>query len=62
MIWNAACLITWISTQTVFALSSGEAEYYAALRGPVKGCFQVIVHTDASACKGVSSKANASES
>ena len=61
MIWNGACLKTWSSTQTVIALSSGEAEYCAALRGSSEELglqamakdmglrLQVIVHTDASA-------------
>ena len=65
IVWNGACLKTWSTTQTVIALSSGEAEYYAA----VKGCAEALamqsysrdlaievsvrVHTDSSACKGI---------
>ena len=33
MVLNANCLKTWSTTQAVRALSSGEAEYYAALNG-----------------------------
>ena len=33
MVLNGACLKTWSTTQAVRALSSGEAEYYAALKG-----------------------------
>ena len=33
MVLSGACLKTWSSTQAVMALSSGEAEFYAALKG-----------------------------
>ena len=33
MLLNGACLKSWSTTQAVRALSSGEAEYYAALKG-----------------------------
>ena len=33
MLLNGACLKTWSTTQSVRAVSSGEAEYYAALKG-----------------------------
>ena len=33
MVLNGACLKTWSTTQAVRALSSAEAEYYAALKG-----------------------------
>ena len=33
MLLNGACLKTWSTTQSVIAVSSGEAEYYAALKG-----------------------------
>ena len=33
MLLNGACLKTWSTTQSVIAVSSGDAEYYAALKG-----------------------------
>ena len=63
--WNGNCLKTWSTTQTVVALSSGEAEYYAAVKGCAEGLgiqayFQdlglevsVKIHTDSEACKGI---------
>ena len=33
MVLNGACLETWSTTQAVRTISSGEAEYYAALKG-----------------------------
>ena len=33
IMWNGACLKVWSTTQTVIAMSSGEAEYYAAVKG-----------------------------
>ena len=33
MMFNGNCLKTWSTTQAVRVLSSGEAEYYAALKG-----------------------------
>ena len=33
MVLNSTCVRTWSTTQAVRALSSGEAEYYAALKG-----------------------------
>ena len=65
MVWNGGCLKTWSTTQTVVALSSGEAEYYAALKGASEGLgmqsmardlgveLKIVVHTDANACKGI---------
>ena len=63
--WRGTCLKTWSTTQTVVALSSGEAEYYAA----VKGCAEALaiqtfccdlgieidvrIWTDSEACKGI---------
>ena len=63
------CLKAWSTTQGVVALSSGEAEYYAAVKGASEGLgFQaacadlgmweerpvaVKVLTDSSACKGI---------
>ena len=35
--WNGACLKVWSTTQTVIAVSSGEAEYYAAVKGGAEG-------------------------
>jgi hypothetical protein len=31
--WGGHCLKSWSSTQDVIALSSGEAEYYAIVKG-----------------------------
>ncbi len=65
MMWNGICLKEWNTTQTTIAMSSGEAEYYAAVRGGAEGlafqsmcldvgCSVVVrVHTDSTACKGV---------
>jgi hypothetical protein len=65
MMWNGICLKAWSTTQTTIAMSSGEAEYYAAVRGGAEGlafqsmcldvgCSVVVrVHTDSTACKGV---------
>ena len=60
------CLKAWSTTQGVVALSSGEAEYYAAVKGASEGLgFQaacedlgmgrmtVKILTDSSACKGI---------
>ena len=33
MLLSGACLKTWSTTQSIHAVSSGEAEYYAALKG-----------------------------
>ena len=65
LIWNGICLKAWSTTQTVVATSSGEAEYYAAVKGAAEGlAFQsmcldlgvelkVRLHTDSTACRGV---------
>ena len=65
LLFNGACLRCWSSTQTGLALSSGEAEYYAAVKGGAEGLYfqslcgdlgievSVRVHTDSSACKGI---------
>ena len=62
---NGACLKTWSTTQTVVARSSGEAEYYAAVKGAAEGVSlqsmladlglkaTIEVHTDSSACRGI---------
>ena len=63
------CVKAWSTTQNVVALSTGEAEYYAALRGAseglgflagcddqgiwVDGKVSLKVSTDSSACKGI---------
>ena len=62
------CLKAWSTTQRVVALSSGEAEYYAAIKGAseglgflagcadlgiwTNGAVSLRVLTDSSACKG----------
>ena len=63
--WNGVCLKTWSTTQTVVALSSGEAEYYAAVKGCAEGLaiqsfcrdlgiqVKVQIWTDSEACKGI---------
>ena len=65
VLWKGVCLKTWSTTQTVVALSSGEAEYYAAVKGSAEGLaiqaycrdlgleLNVKLLTDSSACKGV---------
>ena len=65
LMWNGTCLKTWSTTQTVVALSSGEAEYYAAVKGCAEGLavqsycrdlgleVRVRIGTDSSACKGI---------
>ena len=62
------CIKTWSATQQVIALSSGEAEYYGMVKGAanamgVSGMFQdmgvqhtIILYTDSSAAKGISSR------
>ena len=63
------CVKAWSTTQKVVALSSGEAEYYAAVKGVseglgflagcadlgiwVDGKVSLRVSTDSSACKGI---------
>ena len=59
------CVRVWSSTQTVVARSSGEAEYYAAVKGASEGIglqstckdlgmeLAVFVWTDSSACRGI---------
>ena len=59
------CLKSWSSTQDVVSLSSGEAEYYALVRGSARGLgmrsmledmgikVKLEVKTDASAAKGI---------
>ena len=59
---------TWSTTQQVIALSSGEAEYYGMVKGAgnalgMAGVFQdmgiqydVVLYTDSSAAKGISSR------
>jgi hypothetical protein len=59
------CLKVWSSTQTVVARSSGEAEYYAAVKGASEamgfqsGCrdlgieLKIQMLTDSSACQGI---------
>ena len=65
IVWNGACLKTWSTTQTVVAMSSGEAEYYAAVRGGAEGLamqsmcrdlgveLRIRIHTDSTACHGI---------
>ena len=65
IMWNGACLNFWSTTQTVIAMSSGEAEYYAAVKGGAEGLamqsmakdlgidLKIRVHTDSSACRGI---------
>ncbi len=62
---SGACLKTWSSTQAVMALSSGEAEFYAALKGCNVGLgmksvvaglgieLRIKLFTDSAAAKGI---------
>ena len=64
MLLNRACLKTWSTTQAVRAISSGEAEYYAALKGAsmtlgfrgmaadVGGNVKIVFRSDSSAALG----------
>ena len=61
---DGACLKVWSTTQTVIAMSSGEAEYYA-VKGEAEGLAmqsmakdlgidsKIRVHTDGSACRTI---------
>ena len=63
--YRGMCLKVWSSTQTVVARSSGEAEYYAAVKGASEaigfqsGCMDlgIVVNvdllSDSSACRGI---------
>ena len=63
--WGGTCLKTWSTTQTVVAMSSGEAEYYAVVKGCAEGLaiqaisqdlgieIDVKIWTDSEACKGI---------
>ena len=65
VMFRGVCLKVWCSTQHHLALSSGEAEYYAAVKGGSEGLYlenlcrdlglaaHVVLHTDSSACKGI---------
>jgi hypothetical protein len=65
MVLSGACLKTWSSTQAVMALSSGEAEFYAALKGCSVGLgmksiaadlgieLRIRMFTDSAAAKGI---------
>ena len=68
LMFGAHCLKTWSSTQSVIALSSGEAEFYGIVKGAavVLGAVSLAqdlglalkarVHTDSSAAKGIVSR------
>ena len=59
---------SWASTQTVIALSSGEAEYYGVVKGACESIgissivkdmgmnIQIVLHTDSAAAKGIASR------
>ena len=67
--WGGTCLKTWSTTQTVVAMSSGEAEYYAAFKDCAEGLaiksmckdlgieLDVRLWTDSTACKGICNRA-----
>ena len=69
LVWSGCCLKTWSTTQNVVALSSGEAEYYAALKGAREAMgmqavcediginVKIVLHTDSSACLGICGRA-----
>ena len=42
--WSGVCLKAWSTTQGVVALSSGEADYYAAVKGASRLGLPVSVH------------------
>ena len=66
--WGSHAIKTWSTNQQVIALSSGEAEYYGLVKGATiaKGLqsmladfgvnTHVVLHTDASAAKGMASR------
>ena len=63
--FGSHCLKSWASTQTVVALSSGEAEFYGIVKGGSQGLgargilgdlgvtVGIVIHTDASAARGI---------
>lgn len=65
IVFRGVCLKFWSTTQQHHALSSGEAEYYAAVKGGSEGlyvknlcsdlgiCVEVIIHSDSAACRGM---------
>ena len=65
MVYRGVAVRVWSSTQTVVARNSGEAEYYAAVKGASEAIgFQSVCHdlgvslkirvlTDSSACRGI---------
>ena len=65
LVFRGTCVKFWSTTQKHIALSSGEAEYYAAVRGGAEGLYLqgllkdlgieagIMVHSDSSACKGI---------
>ena len=65
LVYRGMCLKVWSSTQTVVARSSGEAEYYAAVKGATEvigfksGCMdlgislKISLLSDSSACRGI---------
>ena len=66
--WGRSTLKTWATTQSVVALSSGEAEYYAMLKGACLGLgigslledlgikVSVRLETDSAAAKGIAGR------
>ena len=66
--WGSSTLKTWATTQAIIALSSGEAEYYAMLKGACLGLgiyslledfgmsVKVRLETDSAAAKGISGR------
>ena len=68
VLFRGACLKFWSTTQQHIALSSGEAEYYAAVRSGSEGLYlqnlcsdlgipcRVVIHTDSAACQGICSR------
>ena len=65
MLFEGAAVKGWSSNQSVIALSSGEAEYYAALKGASQAlgfkamladlgvAAKIILYTDSSAARGI---------
>ena len=67
--WGSHILKTWSTTQSVVALSSGEAEFYSLVRGACEGMgilalnrdiggdvAQMVASTDSAAAKGIASR------
>ncbi len=71
IVWGGHCLKSWSSTQDTVALASGEAEYFAMVRGACQAigmrelaadlgvAVGVTINAGSSAAKGISSRRGA---